>query len=137
MRRARLAVVMLGLGLATAVPPAVAIAEGRVRQGEQLRRAALLVRAEFALERLGYGIDLPDGLPDARTGAALEHFSRGAGLPGSEPMDQALVAMLEAAAAARAEERLALARARREAEERLVRADLAAKAEAERRLAGT
>lgn len=123
----RFATLVLGSTLA-ATMPSTADAEERRQQAERLRQAALLVRAEFALEALGYGIDPPDGLPDDRTRAALRHFGRGAGLPGPAPVSQTLVAALEAAAVVLAAERAALAMGRRDAEERLVRADLAAKA---------
>lgn len=94
-------VMALGLSLAAAAAHAPASAEERARQEERLRQAGLLARVELALERLDYPIDAPDGLPDARTDAALAHFRGGAGLPTVGRLDEALVVAVEAAAGPR------------------------------------
>lgn len=89
--------------------------------------AALLVRAELALDALGYPVEPPDGMADAATTRALRAFRTRAGLPLSPGVDLALAKALEEAVARAEARRRALAAARRAEEERLVRADLAAK----------
>lgn len=79
---------------------------------------------------MGYRIDPPDGMPDARTEAALAAFLHRHALPPATPVSGLLVAVAKAAAELQRAERLVRAGLRRDDEERLVRADLARRAPA-------
>lgn len=104
------------LSLAAAADGAMATARTQAR---------FLAQIELALDAMGYSIDPPDGLPDARTTAALAMFLERLGLPDATPIGGALAATALAAADLQRAERLVRAELRRDAEERMVRQDLA------------
>jgi hypothetical protein len=110
--------------LLLSIPPVAA--EPDASAGRRLA-AAQLARIELALDVMGYRIDPPDGLLDARTETALAALLERQGLPESTPVSQALVAMVEAAAELQRAERAIRTLLRRASEERLLRADLLAR----------